>query len=332
MKARWQAVALALAGLALVLLLVGPFLIPVRPQRGLLPAERLADPDSHFVPVPLGTASVRLHYKEHGHGPRNLVLLHGFGASEFSWREVAPELARNARVVAFDRPAFGLTDRPLRASWGTAADWAAHNPYSLQAQVDLTIGLMDELGIQQAVLVGNSAGGTVAMLTALQHPERVEALVLLDPAVYSDGRRGGLRWLFDTPQAQHLGPLLARQIRSWGTNFARSAWYEPARITEEVWAGYLKPLQVENWDRGLWELTRAAAPSGLPEHLAELALPILVVTGDDDRIVPTAQSVRVAAELPQAELLVVPECGHLPHEECPAPVLAAMADFLSGLP
>jgi pimeloyl-ACP methyl ester carboxylesterase len=61
-------------------------------------------------------------------------------------------------------------------------------------------------------------------------------------------------------------------------------------------------------------------------------MPILVVTGDDDRIVPTKQSVRLAAELPHAELMVVPQCGHLPHEECPVPVLDAMVDFLSGLP
>ena len=191
-------IALAIVIVLLVLLLVGPFLIPVRPLRGLVPAERLADADSRFIDVPLGSDSVRVHYKELGSGERNLLLLHGFGASEFSWREVMADLAQGARVVAFDRPAFGLTERPLRENWGTAADWDAHNPYSLQAQVDLTIGLLDQLGMERAVLVGNSAGGTVAMLTALQHPERVEALVLLDPAVYAGERGGGLRWLFQT--------------------------------------------------------------------------------------------------------------------------------------
>ena len=59
---------------------------------------------------------------------------------------------------------------------------------------------------------------------------------------------------------------------------------------------------------------------------------MLVITGDDDRIVPTTQSVRLAGELPHAELLVVPQCGHLPHEECPEPVLAAVDGFLGKLP
>ena len=329
---RWPIrIALAIVIVFLVLLLVGPFLIPVRPLRGLVPAERLADADSRFAELPLGSASIRVHYKELGSGERNVLLLHGFGASEFSLREVMADLAQGARVVAFDRPAFGLTERPLRENWGSAGDWEAHNPYSLQAQVDLTIGLLDELGMERAVLVGNSAGGTVAMLTALQHPERVEGLVLLDPAVYAGERGGGLRWLFETPQAQHLGPLLARQIRTWGRNFAGSAWHNPARITDEIWAGHSKPLQVEYWDHALWELTRAAA-HGLPAHLAELKLPVLVITGDDDRIVPTTQSVRLAGELPHAELLVVPQCGHLPHEECLEPVLAAVDGFLGKLP
>jgi pimeloyl-ACP methyl ester carboxylesterase len=86
-----------------------------------------------------------------------------------------------------------------------------------------------------------------------------------------------------------------------------------------------------DWDRALWELTAANAPSGLPDRLAELKLPVLVVTGDSDTIVPTELSVRLAEELPNAELEVVPACGHVPHEECPQAVLDAIQAFLTGL-
>lgn len=322
---------LIVAAILLAALLIGPFLAPVPSTAELAAPAELAGPQSRFVDVPYAGDTLTVHYEEAGSGDRNLLLLHGFAASTFSWREVLAPLGELGRTVAYDRPAFGLTERPLPESW--QGDWGSQNPYPAAAQVELTTGLLDELGMDKAVLVGNSAGGTVAMLTALAHPERVEALVLIDPAVYAGGNPiPGLRAIFNTPQMRHLGPLIAQQIQGWGLDFARSAWHDPSKITEDVWAGYLKPLQVANWDRALWELTASNAPSGLPERLDELTLPVLVITGDDDRIVPTEQSVRLAEELPNAKLVVVPACGHVPHEECPQAVMDAITAFLAELP
>lgn len=319
------------AGLSALALLVGPFLVPVPPARATGAAQDFAFPDSEFIAVPLGDSTVTLHVQRRGDGAPPLVLLHGFAASTFSWREVIGPLSERRAVVAFDRPAFGLTERPTREEWGSADDWRTHNPYSSEAAVELTIGLLDTLGIERAVLAGNSAGGTVAMLAALQHPDRVEALVLLDPAVYGGGRGAWQRRLFATPQMERLGPLLVRRIQAWGQEFGRSAWHDPARFTDDIWAGYATPLQVAGWDRALWEYTRAARPHGLEARLGEVTLPVLVITGDDDRIVPTAESVRLAGELPNARLVVIPNCGHVPQEECPAATLAAMEEFLAGV-
>jgi pimeloyl-ACP methyl ester carboxylesterase len=69
----------------------------------------------------------------------------------------------------------------------------------------------------------------------------------------------------------------------------------------------------------------------LPQHLAEINMPVLVITGDDDRIVPTADSVRLSQELPNAKLVVIPQCGHVPHEECPQAFLEAVNEFLNSL-
>ncbi len=312
-------IALMIAGGVLGAVLVGPFLVPVPPLKNTVLPEQLADSDSHFLDV----KGIKLHYKQQGEGERTLVLLHGFGASTFSWREVLMPLAETSTVVAFDRPGFGLTERPMPESW------EAFNPYTPQAQPLLTVGLMDALDVDKAVLVGNSAGGTVSVLTALEYPERVQALILVDPAIYTHGRRSGLlHWLFNTPQMRHLGPLLARRIQDWGIEFGRSAWHDPDKIPDNFWEGYTKPLRADNWDRALWEMTRAREPSNLAARLDELQLPVLVITGDDDRIVPTEQSIRLAEELPDAELVVIPECGHIPQEECPEVWLAAVEDFL----
>ena len=305
-----------LLAVLLLLLLVGPFLIPVPPLANTLPVRELAEADSQFMEL----NGLTVHYKQTGTGEPALILLHGFAASVYSWREVMEPLTAYGRVVAFDRPAFGFTERPL--------NWSGPNPYSAEAQVDLTIALMDSLGIERAVLVGNSAGGTVAVQTALAYPERVAGLILISPAVYGGGGSPGwIRPLLATPQINRLGPLLVRNIQERGLDFGRSAWHNPDLITAEMWAGYTKPLQAENWDRGLWLLTRTSRASNLAERLDEITVPVLLVTGDDDRIVPTAQTVRLAEELLGATLLVIPGCGHVAHEECPAPFLAAVADF-----
>ena len=319
-----RGVRMILIVLALILLVVVivPLVIPIPPLKGTKSPEALADPDSHFADI----NGVRVHYKIAGQGEPALVLLHGFASSLSSWREVMQPLSKYGTVVAFDRPAFGLTSRPM------PGEWIGQNPYSLDAQVDLTIGLMDHLGIKRGILVGNSAGGSIAARTALLHPDRMQALVLVSPAIYdTGGAPGWMRFLLQLPQMQLLGPLLARQFASSGEAFGRSAWHDPSKLTPEIWAGYKKALRADNWDRGLWEFIRAGRASGLAPDLPKLTLPILVITGDDDRIVPTAQSIRLAGELPQAQLVVAPGCGHVTHEECPQDFMNAVGAFLQGL-
>jgi pimeloyl-ACP methyl ester carboxylesterase len=111
-----------------------------------------------------------------------------------------------------------------------------------------------------------------------------------------------------------------------------SAWHDPSKITPEIMAGYRVPLQAENWDRALWEFFLASRPLQLEARLDEIQMPTLVITGDDDHWVPTEQSVRLADELPSAEFVVIPGCGHLLQEECPEPFLQAVTAFLNKLP
>lgn len=311
---------LILTAASLFILVVGPFLLPVQPAQGTLPVEQLADPDSHFAEI----QGFQVHYKTAGQGNPVQFLLHGFLGSTFSWREVLEPLAGLGRVVAFDRTAFGLTERPL--------EWETQNPYSAEAQVELTIGLMDEIGVEQAVLVGHSLGGAVATLTALTSPERVQALVLIAPAVYVEERfPSWIRPLLYSPQMDRLGPLLVRSVQDLGIELAGNSWHDPSKLTPSVLAGYTRPLSARDWDRGLWEFVRASRSVGLPERLGELDMPVLVIAGDDDRVVPTQESARLAEEIPGSQLVIIPQCGHVPMEECPQAFLEAMRVFLADL-
>jgi hypothetical protein len=114
-----------LVGLILIVL-VGPFFVPVKPLEGLVPPEDLADPDSEFIEVD----GLKFHYKQMGEGKPAIILLHGFSASTFSWRSVMEPLSKLGTVFAYDRPSSGLTERPLpghpRMEGGSA--WTGTNP------------------------------------------------------------------------------------------------------------------------------------------------------------------------------------------------------------
>ena len=314
---RGRRIPLILLATLLGLVLVGPFLVPVPPLADTRSPEELAWPQSRFIEI----NGLQVHYEIAGQGEPFYLLLHGFGSNTFTWREIVDELAKSGTVVSYDRPGFGLTERPL--------EWKDTNPYSPEASLGLLLGLLDHFGVEKAILVGNSAGGTVAMQAALQYPERVQALVLVAPAVYSGG--GAPAWirpLLNTPQLRRLGPLFVRRVFGSGQGLIDLAWHDPSRITPEIMAGYERPLQARDWDRALWELTLASRESNLEESLAQIKLPTLVISGDDDRIVPTQESIRLAADLPNAELDIIENCGHVPQEECPQEVIQVIQQFI----
>lgn len=316
------------AAFVLVALLVVPLIWPVPPLEDTVTTASLADSDSRFADID----GLNVHYKTWGlpSSPATsgvetaFVLLHGFGASTFSWQGVAEPLSQRMPVVAFDRPAFGLTDRPL--------DWTGQDPYAPDSQAELTVKLMDELGIRRAVLIGHSAGGTVAALVAERYPERVAAIVFEDPAIFAGGPPAFLTPLFRTPQFKRLGPLFARSLGGQaGTDFIRSAWHDPSKITEATFAGYRAPLRVKDWDTALWLLTIAPRPDNVPKIVGAINAPALFITGDDDRIVPPEDTQRASALIEGAEFVTIEQCGHLPHEEQPAAFLDAVSAFLDGV-
>jgi pimeloyl-ACP methyl ester carboxylesterase len=320
MKKGWKISLIILASLIL-LILAGPFLVPVPPLEGTQPPAALADPDSQFIEI----NQINVHYKRAGNGEPVFILLHGFGASTFSWREVMEPLSAYGTVIAFDRPAFGLTERPLA--------WEGDSPYSQESNIALLLGLMDALSIKQSILVGNSAGGTIATAFALEYPERVQALIEVDAAIYQTRPDSALlNWLLQTPQVDHIGPLITRRLAgSQGDAFLESAWHDPNLLAADpaITAGYRKPLMAENWDRALWEHTKASATPNLEDRLDQITVPTLVISGDDDRIVPTEASIRLAGDIPGATLNVIPNCGHVPQEECPAAFMQAIEEFIT---
>ncbi len=285
------------------------------------PSDHLPDDGSEFVEID----GLRVRTLVRGSGEPVIVLLHGFAASVFTWGRVIDELAKLGTVIAFDRPGFGFTSRPEQRGW------TERNPYSLEGNVDLTIAMLDHFGIEQAVLVGHSAGGTVASLTAVEHPERLRSLVLVAPAIYIGiPPPEWIHWLIDSAPMRRSGPHIARVTARFTEQIMRRVWHDPSLITQEVVEGYLAPFRVSGWAAGMWEVVCANLRTRLGPHVDGLTVPTLMITGDDDRIVPTRQTVRAAHAIPRAELVIFADCGHIPQEEKPEEFLESVNRFLDS--
>jgi pimeloyl-ACP methyl ester carboxylesterase len=239
------------------------------------------------------------------------ILLHGFGASTFSWRYVMDSMSKQGEVLAYDRPGFGFTDRPT--------SWSGNNPYGFAGNFDLLDGLIERYGSgQEIILVGHSAGGSLAAEYARLNPEKVQGLILVAPAVYSNG--SGTSWINPLkviPQIDRLGPVLVREIATSGQDLLKRSYYDQSQLTEEVREGYLGPLQVNGWERGFWEFSTAPRDSQLVENLASISQPTLLITGKFDEVVPTANTEKLATEIKNNKLVIVEKSAHLPQEEQP---------------
>lgn len=298
---------------------IGPFLVPVPKLEGLISEKDLVDADSKFVTI----NNVEIHYKEKGRGDKTFILLHGFGGNTYSWREVMDDFAAYGRVIAYDRPAFGLSERPMPEDW-------VENPYGMKANIELLRGLLDAFSIEQAILVGNSAGGGVAAAFALEYPERVESLILVDPGV--GGGYGpqfpawGLPFMW-TPQMRHLGPLLVRDYQESLPNTIEREWYDKSKLTDEIEQKYLNLLKIKNWDRAFYELTFAPAYPELRPLLPQLTVPVSIIAGAEDGLIRVWYFEAIAQETP-APLALLPQCGHVPQEECPESFMLQVKKFL----
>lgn len=319
MKLRTKVILGALAGA----LLLGPFLVPVQSSGTLTNKEAAAQlwqGRSKFVEI----LDHEVHYVEAGdpNSDRLILLAHGFGASAFSYKAVLAPLAAHGHVIAYDRAAFGFTERPVK--------WSGVNPYSSQGQLEVIDALVDKFGSDKEVfLVGHSAGGALAAGYALEHQEKLKGLVLFAPAVYgSGGAPQWLNWIFDIPQLDHLGPLAVSSIASSGLEILDRSYNDPNQITEETLKGYTAPLQIIGWERAFWEFNKAPRALDVAKRLSEITIKTLVITGDNDQIVPTDNSIRLAGELPSAELVVIEQTGHLPNEENPKEFATAIIRYI----
>ena len=322
----FRRIALWALAAGIVSFLVLPLIIPQQ-SSGAKTYREAAGTNAEFVEL----AGVNVHVEKRDYSgdcactPPLIVLMHGFGASTFSWRDVLDPLSTSGTVIAYDRPGFGFTERP--------ATWTGDNPYGFPGNFHIVDALIAEFGsAREVVLVGHSAGGQLAAEYARLNPTKVQRLVLADPAILTTG--GIPEWvvpILNIPQIDALGPALVAGIASSGNDLLRESYFDQSDLTQAVYDGYQAPLQVVGWERGFWEFTKAPRSNGLADNLSTLNVPTLLITGSNDTVVPTSDTEALATLLPNATLVIIANTAHLPQEEDPQAFAVAVNEWLAAL-
>ncbi|MEW6388394.1 MAG: alpha/beta fold hydrolase [Thermodesulfobacteriota bacterium] len=245
-----------------------------------------------------------------------LVLLHGLGASSFSWRHNLAPLSRHFRVLAPDLPGHGQTPASLGGD------------FRLETLVQGVAHFLDRQRVEQAALAGNSLGGGLALLLARQYPERFPALALLAPAAALHR----LPPVFALLALPGMGLLAAALLGPWILPYAlRLAYHRQELVTPTEIAGYSPTFRPWANRRALRQICRQVChwpPSRIETLLPEIRQPTALIWGAQDRILPVPQAFWLKDRLPQAEMRLLPEVGHAPQEEAPETVNKIIIAFL----
>jgi pimeloyl-ACP methyl ester carboxylesterase len=281
--------------------------------------------DQCFDEIWLEVSGLHIHCLTAGTSGPTVLLLHGsaFDAAGVSFGSAISALAAGCRVFAPDLPGFGESD-PMPDGWGFTDYSAFLSP------------LLTELGLQRASLVGVSMGGGIALGFALEAPERVERLVLIDSACLDDALPGGRATWFGV----HLPGLSALQWRMLASSRRLIRWmlrhampHHPEQVTSTLLDRVMKLLRkpgaaaaFRDWERR--EVGWRGLRTSYVDRLPALTVPTLILHGADDPLLPVAVAERASRLIRNSRLEVIPECGHLAPLDQPAAVTRALSEFL----
>ena len=256
---------------------------------------------------------------------REVLLIHGNPASTWSWRKVMEPLSAQFRVHAIDLPGYGFSDKPDGV------------PYDDSFMVRYLMAYLDEEGIKSAVLVGNSVGGEVASEAAIKHPERISALVLIDATGIPP--EPGHEIIDSSPPLiarMSVWPIIGPVVRSVPfrnvvRDGLRQAVYDPTEITERDVDAWYAPLRTQGGDNAYLSRMMLTISQGRREQIKTIKAPTLVISGENDQIVPPWEAERYHDLITGSDLVVIKNTGHFPQEERPDAV-AEIIRFLQAHP
>lgn len=311
---------LLIAVLALVAIIAGLALVLRTPDTD--PAAmtaKYANAASRFAESADG---MRVHYRDQGRADGvPLILIHGTASSLHTWEPLVQRLGGEYRIITLTLPGHGLTGPHPRDDYSYAG---------LAEAVDL---VADDLSLDHFVLGGNSLGGWMTWRYALAHPERVDALLLLnawgmplregEPEPKSNIGFRILQWPLGRALSEHFTPrglIKASALQSVSRKEV---------MTDEIVDRYWELLRLPGNRRAAGLRIAADREIHFADRISEISAPVLVIWGDEDQLIPVSAATTFRERLPQAEVAIYPGVGHLPMEEVPDQTAADISGFLS---
>lgn len=282
---------------------------PDRPRAEL--EARYLDASTAFIEI----AGTSLRVRDTGSKSSPVVILmHGFGSSLETWEPWARSLSDRYRVVLFDFPGAGLSE-PDRTG-----------DYSDARSLILLKGLMQQMGIQRAALIGNSMGGRIAWKFAAVYPTLVSKLVLISPDGFASpgfeyGRPPKIPAILQLMKYFLPKPVLRANLRA--------AYADPARLTKSLLGRYYDLLLAPgNRCAMIARMQQTLLDDPLP-ILQRIQTPTLLLWGEADHVIPASNSADYMRALPHAKLVLFPDLGHVPQEESPDESARPLEQFLA---
>lgn len=264
---------------------------------------------------------VRVHYQEAGpmDGPA-VILIHGFASSTLVWSKVFLEFAaRGLRVIAPDLLGYGYSAKPRNFD------------YTIGAQARMLDKLLEQLELAQVTLVGSSYGGAIAASIALDYPTRVKKLVLVGAVTNNEPTKYLLMRLFGSPLiGDILSPLLlsSRQLlkRRMKRVYDRHSWVlDDVRVEARH-----QPLRTAATHRAIIRTVRRWDADRIQREAHLITQPTLLVWGDNDAEVPLRFGQQLLNAIKGARMIIIQNCGHLPHEEFPQAFIEVVGGFCAN--
>jgi pimeloyl-ACP methyl ester carboxylesterase len=269
-------------------------------------------------------ATEKLYYDAELSGKRPLVLLHGLGLAGDSWQAVREKFRPGFDVYAVDLRGFGRSSKPSDSS------------YSIEDQALRIVAFLESRSLRDAVLVGHSYGGAVALMTVLLLHERHEdglvgRLVLIDAAAYVPAHPP---WFIRIVRTRVLNRLVFTLLPAKArVRFVMTHTYaDRKKIDDRLVGTYAAYWKSPGASHALLESTRQLYPKSagmLKGRIPSIGIPTLLIWGEKDTLTSVAAGRQLAGELPHARIEIIHNCGHVPHEEAPQETLQRLLPFLT---
>jgi pimeloyl-ACP methyl ester carboxylesterase len=279
---------------------------------------KYAAADSHFVDLPGG---YHAHYREDGDPSLpTLVLLHGFGDSFMTWDGWVKELTSQFHIISLDFPGHGLTRAPEGSS------------LSGDALADFVDAFAKALALPKFAVAGNSMGGGAAWQLAVRHPERINALILVDAAGFANDKPAGNEPLAFKILRYRLGRTLLSKIdnRPLIDQGLKTDVYDKTLITEGLVDRFAEFQRAPGHREILMGINMGARPASTAQLLSGVKAPTLILWGESDPLIEPAAAKKFAAAIAGSKLITYPHVGHLPQLEIPQRSAADTAAFLKA--